>query len=67
MVDVRDYGSSMDVAEKLLDFGVVTIPGSAFGSQSEGFLRVSFCADLPVLEEGVKRIAAGLKSRISNV
>jgi aspartate aminotransferase len=66
MVDVRDYGSSMNVAEKLLDFGVVTIPGSAFGTESEGFLRVSFCADLPVLEEGVRRIAAGLKSRNSN-
>ena len=66
MVDVRDYGSSMAVAETLLDFGVVTIPGSAFGSESEGFLRVSFCADLPVLEEGVKRMAAGLKSRSSN-
>jgi aspartate/methionine/tyrosine aminotransferase len=67
MVDVREYGSSMDVAETLLDFGVVTIPGSAFGSESEGFLRVSFCADLPALEEGVKRIAAGLKSRSGNV
>ncbi len=67
MVDVREYGLSMDVAETLLDFGVVTIPGSAFGSESEGFLRVSFCADLPVLEEGVNRIAAGLKSRGSNV
>ena len=66
MLDVRDYGSSMAVAETLLDFGVVTIPGSAFGSESEGFLRVSFCADFPVLEEGVKRIAAGLKSRSSN-
>ena len=66
MVDVREYGSSMDVAEVLLESGVVTIPGSAFGSESEGFLRVSFCADLPVLEEGVKRMAAGLKSRSSN-
>lgn len=66
MVDVRDYGSSMEVAETLLDFGVVTIPGSAFGSESEGFLRVSFCADLPVLEEGVKRMATGLRSKSSN-
>jgi len=29
------------------------VPGSAFGSEGEGFLRVSFCADLPVLTEGV--------------
>jgi len=66
MVDIRDYGSSMDVAEALLDCGVVTIPGSAFGSESEGFLRVSFCADMPVLAEGARRIAAGLKSRSCN-
>ncbi|HEV2883846.1 MAG TPA: pyridoxal phosphate-dependent aminotransferase [Pyrinomonadaceae bacterium] len=61
MVDVSKYGSSMDVAETLLESDVVTIPGSAFGSESEGFLRVSFCADLPVLEEGVARIARGLR------
>jgi aspartate/methionine/tyrosine aminotransferase len=62
MVDIARYGSSMEVAEKLLDFGVVTIPGNAFGSQSEGFLRVSFCADLPVLTEGVKRIESALST-----
>ncbi len=62
MLDVRDFGNSMDVAMALLDAGVVTIPGSAFGSESEGFLRVSFCANLPMLEEGVRRIATGLAS-----
>lgn len=60
MVDVRDYGSSMEVAETVLEGGVVTVPGNAFGSESEGFLRVSFCADLPVLSEGVKRMSAAL-------
>jgi aspartate aminotransferase len=62
MVDVSDYGSSVEVAEAMLDAGVVTVPGSAFGSESEGFLRVSFCADLPVLAEGVKRMNAALRS-----
>jgi len=61
MVDVSTFGTSMEVAEALLEFGVVTIPGSAFGKESEGYLRVSFCADLPVLTEGVLRISAGLK------
>jgi len=61
MVDIRDYGSSMEVAEAILEAGVVTVPGNAFGSEGEGFLRVSFCADLPVLAEGVKRMAAALK------
>ncbi|HKO61249.1 MAG TPA: pyridoxal phosphate-dependent aminotransferase [Pyrinomonadaceae bacterium] len=66
MVDIREHGSSMEIAERLLEAGVVTIPGSAFGSEGEGFLRVSFCADLPALEEGVKRMALGLKSGNGN-
>ena len=60
MVDIRAYGSSLDVAEKILEGGVVTVPGNAFGIEGEGFLRVSFCADLPVLTEGVKRMAAAI-------
>jgi aspartate/methionine/tyrosine aminotransferase len=62
VVDVSPYGSSLEVAEALLQSGVVTVPGSAFGSESEGFLRVSFCADLPVLAEGVKRMDTALKN-----
>ncbi|HAF22170.1 MAG TPA: hypothetical protein DCK93_04520 [Blastocatellia bacterium] len=62
MVDVSRYGSSVEVAEAMLDAGVVTVPGSAFGSESEGFLRISFCADLAELGEGVKRMSVALKS-----
>lgn len=61
MVDTRAYGDSMRVVEMLLEHGVITVPGSAFGSEGEGFLRVSFCADLPLLAEGVRRIGEGLK------
>jgi aspartate aminotransferase len=61
MVDVSSYGSSVEVAEAMLDSGVVTVPGSAFGSESEGFLRVSFCTDLPVLTEGVARMRTALE------
>jgi len=62
MVDIHAYGSSLEVAETFLGAGVVTVPGNAFGSEGEGFLRVSFCADLPVLTEGVARMKAALKS-----
>jgi aspartate aminotransferase len=62
MVDIARYGSSLKVAEAMLESGVVTVPGNAFGSEGEGFLRVSFCADLPVLAEGVKRMGAALKN-----
>ena len=62
MLDVSNYGSSMNVAEALLEQKVITVPGAAFGSESEGFLRVSFCAGLEMLEEGVRRIKSGLNS-----
>ena len=60
MLDVSGYGPSMKVADALLQQGVITVPGAAFGSESEGFLRVSFCADHELLAEGVKRIKKGL-------
>jgi len=61
MVDVSKHGKSMEVAEALLQERVITVPGSAFGSQSEGFLRVSFCAELDALTEGVSRIKRALQ------
>ena len=60
MLDVGKYGPSMKVAEALLAEKVVTVPGAAFGSESEGFLRVSFCANQDTLEEGVRRIKRAL-------
>ena len=60
MVDISQYGSSMQVAEALLEARLITVPGSAFGSESEGFLRVSFCAELDALTEGVARMKKAL-------
>lgn len=56
MLDVSSFGESMSVANALLDEGVITVPGAAFGNEAEGFLRVSFCADHDTLAEGVRRI-----------
>ena len=64
MLDVRRFGASMDVANALLEERVITVPGSGFGSEAEGFLRVSFCADHETLSEGVRRIRKGLDSLI---
>jgi aspartate/methionine/tyrosine aminotransferase len=61
MVDTSAYGPSLAVAERLLEHGVVTIPGSAFGKECEDFLRVSFCADAPALTEGVARMKRALR------
>lgn len=62
MVDVSRHGDALRVAEAGLEQGVVTIPASAFGSESEGFLRISFCADEAKLSEGVRRLGEALKS-----
>jgi aspartate aminotransferase len=61
MLDVSARGSSLEVAERLLAGGVITVPGSAFGAEGEGYLRLSFCADAPTLAEGVKRIKTALQ------
>jgi aspartate/methionine/tyrosine aminotransferase len=62
MVRVGDGVSSMMVAEEMLEHGVITVPGVAFGSEGEGFLRVSFCADEDKLAEGVARMKRALQS-----
>ncbi|HEX8457401.1 MAG TPA: aminotransferase class I/II-fold pyridoxal phosphate-dependent enzyme [Pyrinomonadaceae bacterium] len=61
MLDVSAHGASLEVAERLLAHGVITVPGSAFGTQGAGYLRLSFCADTPTLIEGVKRIKTALE------
>lgn len=60
MMNVSEYGPSLAVAENLLEHGVITVPGSAFGGEGEGYLRISFCADEPKLEEGVARMERAL-------
>lgn len=62
MLDVSAHGTSAEVADRLLAARVITVPGGAFGAESEGFLRVSFCADKDALAEGVRRMAEALKS-----
>ena len=60
MLDVSRFGASMDVAVALLDERVITVPGSSFGLEGEGFLRLSFSIEAPLIEEGIRRIAKGL-------
>jgi aspartate/methionine/tyrosine aminotransferase len=55
-------GRSLDAARQLVDaFGVVTIPGVAFGDAAEGWLRCSFVAEPDDLDRGAARIAAFLR------
>ena len=63
MLDVSRYGPSMETAMALLDQRVITVPGSAFGSEGEGFLRLSFSIEASLIEEGIRRIDKGLQGK----
>ncbi|HEX8287581.1 MAG TPA: pyridoxal phosphate-dependent aminotransferase [Pyrinomonadaceae bacterium] len=56
MVDVREIGDDLEVAEKFLANRVITVPGIAFGDEAKGFLRVSFCNSEERMAEGVRRM-----------
>lgn len=56
MLDVRELGDDLEVAEKCLQNRVVTVPGVAFGSEAKGFLRISFCNTEERMVEGVRRM-----------
>lgn len=56
--DIRKYGmNSFDFATKLLqEGGVAVVPGSAFTSFGEGFIRISYAYSMAVLEKGLNRL-----------
>ena len=60
--NIKEAGlSSWELAKYLVkEHQVALVPGSIFGSQGEGYLRLSFAADLKQLEEGLDRIRAGI-------
>jgi aspartate/methionine/tyrosine aminotransferase len=60
MLDVSRYGESEEVAMRLLEERVITVPGDAFGAQGRGFLRLSFSIEPTLLEEAIRRLAKGL-------
>lgn len=62
MLDISRFGKSMDVGERLLQGGVITAPGSAFGQNTEGFLRLSCSASEEDIENGIDRISKVLSS-----
>jgi aspartate/methionine/tyrosine aminotransferase len=49
--------SSKEIADRLLtEFGVSALPGTAFGTQGEGYLRFSFANSLTNIEQALERI-----------
>ena len=61
---IEKFGlSSFDFATRLLkEGGVAAVPGSAFTSYGEGFLRISFAYAMPTLEQAMERMAVWLET-----
>lgn len=62
MLDVRELGGDIEIAEKFLQNRVITVPGIAFGNEAEGFLRLSFCNTEENMAVGVRRMKEVLTS-----
>ena len=62
MLRIARFGNSREVAERMLQSGVITVPGVAFGEEAEGYLRLSFATELETIAEGLSRMKAALMS-----
>ena len=59
---VSQFGTSVAVTETLLRDALVAVtPGSAFGPNGEGYIRLSYAASRQNIEEGIARIKASLE------
>lgn len=65
--NIKAFGkTSFDFAVELLkEAGVVGVPGSAFGSMGEGYLRFSFANSDENLKEAINRITEYIKKNIN--
>jgi aspartate/methionine/tyrosine aminotransferase len=62
-VDVRSFGSSLAIAERVLrSRRVIVIPGEAFGPGGAGFLRISFAAHDDDIRAGVAALGSELSA-----
>ena len=61
-VNVKSFGrSSAEIADWLLEeAGIATVPGSAFGPQGEGYIRISYACSYERIVEGMERMKAAL-------
>jgi len=55
---------SEELADHMLEeAGVCLLPGTAFGSQGEGYLRLSYASSLEEIEKGIER----MKEAMANI
>lgn len=60
MVDISEIGEEMEIVNKFLENRVITVNGSGFGDEAEGFLRISFCASEENIRTGIQRMKEAL-------
>jgi aspartate aminotransferase len=57
---------SAEIASYLLnESGVALLDGASFGASGTGFLRLSYATSLPLINEGLEKITAGMKAMMS--
>ncbi|MGM0510946.1 MAG: aminotransferase class I/II-fold pyridoxal phosphate-dependent enzyme, partial [Thermoplasmatota archaeon] len=56
--NIKETGmKSEELANYMIEeAGVCLLPGTAFGEQGEGFLRLSYASSLDEIEEGIRRM-----------
>jgi len=61
--NITEFGMSSEAFAEFLakSAGVITVPGSSFGSNGEGFVRISYAAAYEKLEEALDRIEKAVK------
>ncbi len=45
--------NSAEVASKMISNGVVVVPGTAFGSEGDGYIRISYAASMKDIEKSL--------------
>ncbi|MCB9135972.1 MAG: aminotransferase class I/II-fold pyridoxal phosphate-dependent enzyme [Anaerolineales bacterium] len=54
-------------ARLLQDTGVSVTPGAVFGQYGKGFIRISFCTPLEILQEGMRRMVNWMHENVEMV
>lgn len=58
LIENPSGSTSTEFANELLRAGVLSIPGNGFGTMGEGYVRLTVCAAMPLINEAVRRIQA---------
>ncbi len=61
--DINPFGSSVDVAEKLLNKAHIAVtPGSSFGPESDRYIRISYATSQANINEGMRRMKEAIEN-----